>query len=78
MISKLETTEQTLAMMFFRFMGISGWMALLLIIVSGVAFMPSQFGGHDILYLQWFLAIAIWLCSRWGTTIKDRVHNKRV
>jgi hypothetical protein len=68
----LHEAEQTAAMVFFRFMGISGWLTLLLIIVSGVAFMPSQYGGHDILWFEWILAIAIWLCARWGTHFKNK------
>jgi hypothetical protein len=74
-IAAEENFARELAMVFFRFMGISGWLVLMLIIVSGVAFMPSQFGGHDILYLQWILAVAIWLLSRWGTTLKDRFRK---
>lgn len=72
----LEQTEQTLAMIFFRFMGISGWLVLLLIVVSGTAYAPSQFGGHDLLYLQWILALMIWLFARWGTHFKERWHRK--
>lgn len=74
--AKVEAMEASLAMKFFRFMGISGWLVLLLVIISGMAYAPSQFGGHDLLYMQWGLATAIWLCARWGTHFKERWHNK--
>jgi hypothetical protein len=70
--TKLKAVESSVAMAFFRFMGVSGWLVLLLIIASGVAFAPSQFGGHDLLYIQWGLAVAIWMCARWGTHFKER------
>jgi hypothetical protein len=76
-IAAEENFARELAMVFFRFMGVSGWLVLLLIITSGVAFMPSQFGGHDILYFQWILAVTIWLLSRWGTTLKDRYRQSK-
>jgi hypothetical protein len=74
--AKLQAAETSLAMAFFRFMGVSGWLVLLLVIVSGVAFMPSQYGGHDILWLEWALALAIWLFSRWGTHFRERFQKK--
>jgi hypothetical protein len=75
--AKVEAMEASLAMKFFRFMGISGWLWLLLVIVSGTAFAPSQFGGHDLLYFQWALGLAIWLCARWGTHFKERFHKSK-
>ena len=73
--AKVEALEASLAMKFFRFMGISGWLVLLLIITTSIAFMPSQYGGHDLLYIQWALGIAIWIFSRWGTHYKEKWHK---
>jgi hypothetical protein len=72
---KIAAMETSAAMAFFRFMGISGWLVLFLMLVSGIAFNPSQYGGHDILWLQWALAVAIWLCARWGTFLKEKVRK---
>jgi len=77
MMTRLEAAESSAAMVFFRFMGVSGWLVLLLIIVSGTAFAPSQFGGHDLLYIEWGLAVMIWLFARWGTHFKERWISKR-
>ncbi|MGI4796929.1 MAG: hypothetical protein ACRYG8_23335 [Janthinobacterium lividum] len=46
-----------------RFMGLSGWLYVLFLIVSGVAYAPYN-GGHWLLLLEWALVLVIWLAPR--------------
>ena len=52
-------------MAIFRFVGLSGPLFVLFLIVSGTAFSPYN-GGHWLLWLEWALVLAIWLLARWA------------
>jgi len=63
-----------MANLFFRFMGVSGWLFIVYLIIAGIAFSPYN-GGHWLLWLQYGIVAVIWLGSRWGTWIKNK-YNK--
>lgn len=62
--------------LFLEFMGVGGWLVLIAIYLANRIAFPVA-GTNTNLHVLEGLIVAIWLISRWGTWIKDRLPWQR-